>query len=289
MTMTERSSSPPGPLAAAPWLLAAGALAWLYGPIVLAMAWNWADDPNYSHGFLVPAISAWLLWRDRRELARLQAGPNWLGLVVVAGSLAVLLLGRLGHELFLQRLSLVPLLWGLCLLLWGWPLAKRAAFAVWYLLLMIPWPYVVYDSLAFPLRLAAAEMAGWSLRLLGIPVLVEGNVIHLPHVALNVVDACSGIRSLVSLLAAGLIVGRLMLAGFWSRLLLAVLAAPAAVLTNTLRITLAGALAEWVGPQTLDGVMHDTVGWAVFMAGFGLLLLAAWLLSRFTGRSGGAQ
>ncbi|ADK86444.1 eight transmembrane protein EpsH [Desulfarculus baarsii DSM 2075] len=270
----------PGFSQALPWMLCAGALIWLYGPTCLAMARVWADDPNYSHGFLVPLISAWLLWRDRQELARLAAGPDWRGLTLVIAALLVYLLGRLGHELFLQRASMVMLLWGLAVLLWGWPLARRAAFAIWYLLLMIPWPYVLYDSLAFPLRLLAAELAGGALRLLGLPVLVEGNVIHLPNIVLNVVDACSGIRGLVSLLAAGLIVGRLMLPGFWRRLILALLALPAAVLTNAARITLAGVLAERLGPQTLDGLMHDAVGWLVFMSAFGLLCLAAWLLAR---------
>ena len=152
-----------------------------------------------------------------------------------------------------------------------WPGGCIFAFA--YLILMVPLPYLLYDAVAFPLRLVAAEIAAWGIRLFGIPVYLEGNVIHLPNITLNIVDACSGIRSLISLLAVGMILAYLILPNRWVKVVVVVLVPPVAVLTNALRVTLAGVLSQWVGPETLKGVMHDFVGWLVFMAGF-LLLLA---------------
>lgn len=274
----------PGGLAALlPWLLVGAALLWIYGPIIGPMVQVWSTDPNYSHGYLVPLITIWLLWRNKTALAECAAGPDYKGLAMVAAGLMVLVAGSLAHEYFLQRASLVPVLWGLAWLVWGWQVAKRSAFAIWYLLLMVPWPYIVYDSLAFPLRLVAASMAGWTIRLLGIPVLVEGNVIHLPHAILNVIDACSGIRSMVSLLAVALLLAYIMLPRIWPRFVVALAAPLVAVVTNTLRITIAAVLAEKIGTETLEGVMHDAVGWVVFMVGFGLLALLAWIMAKLTG------
>lgn len=266
------------------WAAVLAVLAWLYLSNIISMAANWWADDNYSHGFLVPLISAGLLWRQRAQLARDTAGPDLRGLVVIAASLLVLLLGEMAHEFFLRRVSLVPLLWGLALLAWGWPVAKRCLFAFTYLLLMVPLPYILYDTVAFPLRLVAAQIAAWVLRLTGLPVNVEGNVINLPNVVLDVVDACSGIRSLISLLAVGAILAYLMLPNRWLKVLVAVLVLPVAVVTNALRVTAAGLLAEHVGPQTLEGAMHDTVGWVVFMAAFGALAVITWLLARLADR-----
>lgn len=270
------------------WAAAGALLVWLYAPQTASMAAAWLDDPNYSHGFLVPLVSAWLLWRQRRQLRRAADGPAWWGLAVLAAGLALLVVGEYGHEFYLRRISLVPVLWGLALTAWGWALARRAAFATAYLALMVPLPYIVYDAVAFPLRLVAAAIAAWGIRLFGIPVYLEGNIIHLPHNVLNVVDACSGIRSLISLLAVGVVLAYIMLPNRWSKVLVALLVGPVAVLTNAARVTVTGVLAEWVGPEMLEGATHDLVGWAVFMAGFAILwgvtaLLARWLAPRGQG------
>jgi exosortase len=242
------------------------------------MARNWWIDPNYSHGFLVPLISGWIIWRDRQVLASLPRQACGWGLAVVAAGLALLLAGQLAQEFFLRRISLLPVSWGLALTYFGWPLARRLIFPTAYLMLMVPLPYVVYDSLAFPLRLLAADLAGWGLRLFGLPVLVEGNVIHLPSVIMDVVDACSGIRSLISLLAVGVILAYLMLPGRWRKALLVVLVPPVAMLANALRVMVTGLLAERFGEVVLQGATHDFVGWLVFMAGFVMLLGIAKLL-----------
>jgi exosortase len=267
---------------AAAWLLLGLALLAVYAPHVAYMADNWWNDPNYSHGFLVPLVAAYLLWRDRGGLRQAAGGPNAWGLVVMAAGLLILVAGLVGHEFFLRRFSLIPVLWGLTLTAWGWGLARRVWFPAAYLVLMIPLPYVVYDSVAFPLRLLAASFAGWVLRLTGLPVLVEGNVIHLPNAVLDVVDACSGIRSLVSLLAVGLLLAYFLPPRRWQKVLLVLLAPPVAVFMNALRVVSAGLLAEKYGPGVLEGVMHDFTGWLVFMAAFASLAFLAWLMRRFS-------
>jgi exosortase len=267
----------PAPLLAA-WAALAAVLAAVYLPHAAYMVQNWWSDPNYSHGFLVPVVSGWLIWRRREELAAQPARPDAWGLAVIAGGLLLLVLGQAGHEFFLRRLSLLPVLWGVVLVYWGWPVARRVAFPFAYLILMIPLPYVVYDSVAFPLRLVAARLAGWALELGGLPVLVEGNVIHLPSTVLNVVDACSGIRSLISLLAVAVLLAHLLLPARWRQALLVLAVLPVAVATNALRVVAAGLLAERYGEAVLQGSWHDLTGWAVFMAAFGLLAALAWLL-----------
>ena len=190
----------------------------------------------------------------------------------------LLLVGQLGHEFFLRRVSLIPVLWGLTLLFWGWPVARRVIFPFAYLTLMIPLPYILYDSVAFPLRLIAAFLAGWTLSLLGLPVFVEGNIIHLPNTVMNVVDACSGIRSLISLLAVGVLLAYLMLPNRWSKPLVVILVVPVAVFANAVRVVVAGLLAEYFGQAAMEGAMHEFVGWLVFIFAFLILAGITWLL-----------
>ena len=268
----QNAGSSPGRFAWLAWALVVVLLAWIYAPHVIGMVENWWEDPNYSHGFLVPLISAYLIWRQRRQLSEAAGDPNYLGLVVIAGGLLMLVIGQLAHEFYLRRLSLIPVMWGLVLLAWGWQVARRVIFAFAYLILMVPLPYLLYDAVAFPLRLIAAQIAAWGIRLFGIPVFLEGNVIHLPNLVMNVVDACSGIRSLISLLAVGVILAYLILPTRWIKVVVVLLVPPVAVLTNALRVTAAGVLAHYYGPETLEGVMHDFVGWLVFMLGFIILL-----------------
>lgn len=262
------------------WIITAGLVLWVYAPIVYWMLVNWYNDPNYSHGFLVPLVSAYLVWRRKDQLKRHIAGPAPLGLLPVAVGAVLLLIGTLAHEFYLQRISLIPVLWGLVWLAWGWGVARRTLFAALYLVLMVPLPYVVYDAVAFPLRLVAAKIAGWGIRLFGIPVLVEGNILHLPDIVLNVVDACSGIRSLISLLAAGVILAYLMLPNRWSKILVIILVLPVAVFTNALRVVVAGLLGQYFGKSMLEGVMHDFTGWLVFLLAFVLLAGVTWLLKK---------
>ncbi len=259
-------------------------LSWIYAPHLASMFDNWWNDPNYSHGILIPLVSAYLIWRHKDSLARSVSNPNPWGYVVILAGMSMLATGYWASEFFLKRISLIPVLWGLVLLSWGWPVAKMLWFAFAYLILMIPLPYVVYDSVAFPLRLIAASLAGGMLHSMGTPTLVEGNIIHLPYIVLNVVDACSGVRSLISLLAAGTILAYLMLPNRISKIIIVFLVLPVTVATNAVRVVLAGVLAKYIGKEAVEGSMHDFVGWAVFMVAFvflaGITLLVKKLIEK---------
>ncbi len=259
-----------------------GAVAVLYAGVVPAMVQDWRIDENYSHGFLVPAVTLYLLWDRRRDLAEAarRARGSWAGLALCLGSLALYVLGRAGAELFLQRSSLVFLLMGAVLWLWGWGVFRKALFPLAFLLFMVPLPYLVYDSVAFPLKLLAARVATETLFWLGVPVFREGNVIHLASQTLEVADACSGIRSLVSLLALSVVYAYFMGRGGWRRVLLVFSAVPIAVAANAFRVTGTGLLTHYVSPKAAEGFFHTFSGWLVFVVAFVLLFATGAVLNR---------
>src|ERR1700730_56955 len=181
--------------------------AFLYRHVVVKLVHDWATDGNYSHGFLIVPISLYLAWERREALARAPRAPSIVGLGIVLASLAVLTAGVLGAELFLTRISLIGVLGGTVLFTLGWRHLKMLAFPIVFLLLMVPLPAIIFNQVAFPLQLLASRGAEFALRLLGIPVLREGNVINLASITLEVDEACSGIRSLVSLFTLALVYG----------------------------------------------------------------------------------
>ncbi len=182
----------------------------LYRGILVGMVEDWIKDSNFSHGFLVVPFSAFVVWQGRKELAKLRLEPLWLGLAVVTLSLAMLIVGVLGVEYFLQRSSLVFLVAGLIIYFLGWRHFRAVLFPWVFLFLMIPIPAIVFNQIAFPLQTLAARMATSLLSLSGVPVLRDGNVIRLPAVSLEVAQACSGIRSLMSLGALAVVYGYLL-------------------------------------------------------------------------------
>jgi len=185
-------------------------IGWLYSSILYHLVGQWWQDPNFSHGFFVPLFSAFVLWQDRFPLAALPATPSSWGLFIVVGALFVLILGVMGAELFLSRVSLLLLIAGLIIFFLGWNYFRAVLFPWAFLILMIPIPAIVFNQITFPLQLLASKIAAVSLPLLGVPVLREGNVINLPAMALEVAEACSGIRSLLSLTTLAIIYGYLM-------------------------------------------------------------------------------
>lgn len=271
MTVTRRSLAALGLVCAVTLVV--------YAPVLTSLVRQWASDDNYSHGFLVAPFAVYFAWLRRRELATLPVRPHWFGLVLVFGSLAVLLAGRLGAELFLARVSLIGLIAGAVLFLYGVPHLRVLAFPIAFLLLMIPLPHVVFNQLAFPLQLLASRAGEAVLSASGIPVLREGNILVLPTTTLEVVEACSGIRSLVSLLTLALILGKLTEPRLWARVVLAGLALPVAIAANAARVAGTGLAAEWISPQAADGFFHEFSGWVMFVVAFALLLLAQRLLT----------
>lgn len=253
------------------WLILAALIALLYYGILARLVQQWMSDPNFSHGFFVPAFSAFVVWNERKHLAQLVERPSWWGAMIVALALGVLVLGVFGAELFLSRSSLVLLLGGLLIQFRGW-VWFRALFFPWaFLFLMIPIPVIIFNQIAFPLQLLASQLASSTLVTLGVPVLREGNVLHLPAMSLEVVEACSGIRSLMSLGALAIIYGYFLESGIWRRVLLALGAIPIAVAANALRIVGTGLLGQYWDPDKALGFFHTFSGWLIFVMSLALL------------------
>jgi exosortase len=245
----------------------------LYWPILRKLVIDWWDDPNYSHGFLVPVFSGYLIWQRRTKLAALMPRGSWAaGLPVLLLGLGLLVLGEVGAERFLGASSLIVVLAGLILLHLGPAVGRRLAFPLAYLVFAIPIPSILFYAIAFPLQQLAAANAAWTLDLLGVPVLLDGNVIHLSQITLGVTEACSGIRSLVSLLALAVAWGALTFGSPWATALLAASAVPITVIANAGRVVATGLIGQYVGIEYATGFFHTLSGWVIFLIAFAGLL-----------------
>ncbi len=245
----------------------------LYFQVLLNLFRQWFADPNYSHGIFVPLFSALWCWNRRQTWTQNPVRPSYYGLVLIVGALGMLIVGTLGAELFLTRISFVVLLGGLAAYFAGWQLLG-ALLAPWLVLfLMVPIPVIVFNEIAFPLQLFASRIASSLLELLQVPVLREGNVIVLPSMSLDVVEACSGIRSLMSLITLAVFYGLLAERRHWMRWLLVVLSIPVALAANATRIVGAALLGQYMGPQFAEGFFHAFSGWLIFALALGLLIV----------------
>src|SRR3984957_2781388 len=250
-----------------------GLLLWLYMPTLAPLVSQWWNRPNYSHGFFVPLFSAFVIWQERNKLSGLNPQPSWSGLLFLGFGLCVLIVGQMGAELFLSRLSLLIVVAGLIVLFLGWSFFRAVLFPWAFLLLMIPIPAIVFNQITFPLQLLASKVASTTLPWMGVPVLREGNVIVLPAMALEVAEACSGIRSLMSLTALAVIYGYLMERRVGIRVLLAAASIPIAVAANSLRIVGTGLLVQYWDPDKAQGFFHEFSGWLIFVISLVMLYL----------------
>jgi exosortase len=250
-------------------LLAGGALlasfAILYRHVIVKLVHDWATDDNYSHGFLIVPLALYLAWERRQRLSELAPQPSVTGLLIVLASVGVLAAGTLGAELFLARVSLIGVLAGAIVFLYGWQHLRTLAFPVAFLLLMIPLPALIFNQIAFPLQLLASRAGEMALSLLRIPVLREGNVIVLAHTTLEVAEACSGIRSLVSLLTLGIVYGYFIDPRGLVRVAVALSTVPVAIAANGLRVAGTGIAARVTTEARAAGFLHSFSGWMVFV------------------------
>ena len=254
-------------------IVLSAALLWLYAPVLYRLVNQWIHDPNYSHGFFVPAFSLYVLWQERHRLSKVPLRPSWSGLYLLAVAVVVLAAGTLGAELFLSRTSFLIAIAGLVVLFFGWN-HLRAVLLPWlFLLLMIPIPNIIFNQITFPLQLLASKVAAFVLPLLGVPVLREGNVIQLPVMTLEVAEACSGIRSLMSLTTLAIIYGYLLETRMSTRIILAIASIPIAVIANGLRIIGTGLLVQYWDPEKAEGFFHAFSGWLIFVVSLLLLFL----------------
>jgi len=251
--------------------LSAAAFAWLYAHVFAKLAHDWATDGNYSHGFLIAPLTAYFVWQRLPDLQRLPLQPSRLGALVVIASLMCLVAGTLGAELFLTRISIVGVLAGAVLFLGGWAHLRVVAFPLLFLLLMIPLPAIIFNQIVLPLQLIASQLGATVLYAAGIPVLREGNVIVLARTSLEVAEACSGIRSLVSLLTLGIVLGYFTDQRAWVRTSLSLATVPITILTNGLRVAGMGLVAHYYGTAAAEGFMHAFSGWLVFAVALAML------------------
>lgn len=292
----------------------AAALVFVYASVLAKLGQDWWEDENYSHGLLIPFIIGYILWSERDRLRRVPARASvWLGGAGVFVALLALWAGTAGAELFTQRMSLVLMIASIVVYFWGLRLLRYVLVPLALLVLAIPIPTILFNKIAFPLQLFASRCAVWAMRLFEIPVLRQGNVIELMPLnattpkRLEVVEACSGIRSLMTLVTLAVVfayftypksdggedagggsvgsraVRALKSYGFWRSLILVLSAVPIAILTNALRVSGTGVLAHYYGTKVADGFFHSFSGWVVYIAAFLLLLAVGWLLDRISG------
>jgi exosortase len=256
------------------WMTVAwfGALVFVcYAPVIVALVRNWGSDDDMGHGYFVPAIAAYIVWQKKDVLAKLTPQPNWWGLAIVCYGAFQIYLGTVGAELFLSRTAIVITMIGIVLFLGGKQFLKELIFPLFLLFLMIPIPSVIYNKITFPLQILASEVAEGALSILGIPVLREGNILNLPSQALNVVEACSGIRSLLTLTFLSLVYGYFFEKRTWVRVVLFLSTIPIAITANAGRVTLTGILSE-VKPELSEGFFHEFSGWVIFMLALGIMV-----------------
>jgi exosortase len=281
-TMTQRVSAvrlghqaSPLPILALPLVCAV----WAYWTTLAEAAQRWAYDPQYSHGYLVPAFATVILWL-RRSMAPTVLRPSWWGVPLLAAALALRLAGTHYYFVWLDAISFLPCLAGLCLMVggvqagcWAWP-------AIAFLVFMIPLPYRLEVMMADPLQHVATVASTFALQTLGFPALAEGNTILLNEVKLGIVEACSGLRMLVIFFALSTAVTVAIKRPLWEKLVIVASAIPIALLVNITRITVTGILHDTVGSDIANAVFHDLAGWLMMPLALGLLWVELTLLKR---------
>jgi exosortase len=240
--------------------------------ILHRLAEQWLNDGDMGHGFFVPLVAGFIAWKRRERLLSIDLRPAWWGVAVMLWGFAQGYLGTLGADLFLQRTSVLITLLGLLLITGGTALVRELAFPLLVLPFMIPFPGVVYNQITFPLQLLASRVAEGALALLGVPVLRNGNVLELPSQSLDVAEACSGIRSLLSLSFLSLVYAYFFDRRVWMRWVLLISTVPIAIVANAGRVTVTGLLSE-VNPELARGVFHEMEGGVIFL--IAMIMLAA--------------
>ncbi len=264
------------PVKLLPWIT----IAWFglllivaYWPVLVRLVSQWAHDEDMGHGFFVPLVAGFIVWQRREELLQTKAKPNKWGLLIVLWGAGQLYLATLGAELFLARTAFIISLIGIVLYLGGKPVLRLVAFPLFLLFFMVPIPAIIYNQITLPLQKFASQVAEVTLSVLGVPVLREGNILELASQRLQVVEACSGIRSLLTLSFLSLVYGYFFDKRVWMRPVLLVAAVPIAILANSLRVSITGLLSE-VNPELAEGVFHTASGWVIFMLALFMLIAA---------------
>jgi exosortase len=255
----------------------------LYAGVVSDMARAWMNEMGASHGMLIPPLVALIVWTDRDRILARPVKPDNRGLALLIPAALLYIVGRLGAEFFLTRVSLMVYITALIWTFWGRARLSALKFPLLLLATMIPIPQLIYKTIAGPLQLFASTAATQLAQAAGITVFQDGNVIHLAGITLGVEEACSGMHSISALTVGALLLAFLQLEGGWLRVLLFLSSFPIAIAANVVRVTGTAILADhW--QAIAMGFYHYFSGWAVFLAAFGLLVLVAAGLRRIEAR-----
>ncbi|MBV5330535.1 MAG: exosortase/archaeosortase family protein [Chlorobium sp.] len=254
-------------------LIILAALGGLYYPVLIELTKDWSTNDNYSHGFFIPLISGYMIYIMRAELEKISIQPvNW-GLLLLLAGLGQLYIAKVGSEYFLQRTSLVLVLLGLVLFLLGKAMTRKLLLPIGYLIFMVPLPAIIWNKIAFPMQLYSTAITEKVIQMIGIPVFREGNVLHLAQTTLEVVDACSGLRSLTTMFALSAALAWFSMYPTWKKWMLFLAAAPIAIFANIVRLTGTAGLASVYGEKVAQGFLHEFSGLFTFVLGLMLLVL----------------
>ncbi|MFH0725205.1 MAG: exosortase A [Pseudomonadota bacterium] len=252
----------------------------LYYHVIYKMVHDWSIDDNYSHGFLIPVISGYLIWQNQKKLSEIPVKPSNSGMVLLLFSIMFFIAAYIGAELFTMRFSMILVILSAIIFLAGWSMAKALFYPIGYLIFMIPLPAIIWNKIAFPLKLFATKMAVMVIKAINIPVYSEGNIIYLANTTLEVVDACSGLRSLTSLLALGAAFALISDHSRLKKIILFLSAVPIAILVNIFRLSSTAVLAKFYGAKVAEGFLHEMSGILVFFIALILMYLIHQLMYR---------
>ena len=249
----------------------------------LSLMVRWWERDEYSHGYMIPLVAGFLLWQKLPALAQSGLRPAWAGAVLMLVAVLVWSMGEISSLYTIVQYGFLLAIYALALALLGWRGSWLVAAALAYLLFMIPLPQFLYANLSQKLQLISSDLGVWVVRLFGISVYLEGNVIDLGTYKLQVVEACSGLRYLFPLMSFGFLIAAVYRGPWWHRLVIFLVTIPITVLMNSFRIGVIGITVDRWGNQAAEGFLHDFEGWVVFMACLAVLLLVVWLLNVLSG------
>lgn len=264
--------------------LVVATLAWMYARIISGLVIEWVSSPDASYGLVLTGVALALVWRRRHAFVRAvdPSAPAAWPVVAMLLSLLLFVAGQLGADLFLTRLSLVAVLVSTLWLLAGSRALRTLAAPLAFLAIAVPLPAILVNAITLPLQLVASRIAESTLAVAGVPVFRDGNLLALPSTTLEVAEACSGLRSLVSLVAIGGLLACLTPGRIGWRAAIVAAAVPIAIVMNGLRIAGTGLACETFGPRAATGALHEFAGWITFVASVALLGFCEWICERAT-------
>lgn len=258
----------------------------LYFPVVQKLLQDWDQDPNYSHGYFIPVLAGFMIWMQRERLGQAFKRPSNIGLGVIVLGLIQFIVAWVGSEYFLQGTSMIVVLLGSVLYLWGWRVTLLTLVPIIYLVFMVPLPAIIWNKLSFPLALFASKISADLVSAIGLSIFREGNILTLPNITLQVADACSGLRSLTTLLALSAFVAFISDHTALKKWILFLAGVPIAIISNIIRLTATAILARHFGAPVAQGFIHEFSGWVVFVLGLVMLLGVNALLGLKEGERG---